>query len=153
MEKPEVPSNARELVEKIKSIVSKAIAKDDISEHDIDEAAALILAHDAKIGETAKHVCEWSIAMYECADVERLAWKARAEKAEAQLTAERERVKSLSELVEINYSGRIKAEAAVKALRKALFEIASKGVEHWDAEGKPLSAAAIARAALDAGKE
>jgi hypothetical protein len=45
---------------------------------------------------------------------------ARAEKAEAQLTAERERVKSLSELVEINYSGRIKAEAAVKALRDAL---------------------------------
>lgn len=44
---------------------------------------------------------------------------------EAQIAAERERVKSLSELVEINYSGRIKAEAEVKALREVLKSIAT----------------------------
>ena len=54
--KPEAPSDARELAEKIKDTVSKAIAKDDISEHDIDEAVALIEAHDAKIRAELKKV-------------------------------------------------------------------------------------------------
>ena len=54
--KPEATSDARELAEKIKDTVSKAIAKDDISEHDIDEAVALIEAHDAKIRAELKKV-------------------------------------------------------------------------------------------------
>jgi hypothetical protein len=80
-----------------------------------------------------------------------------AARRESLLAAEREQCRTamVASQAEVDalYARAEKAEAEAKALRKALFEIASKGVEHWDAEGKPLSAAAISRAALDAGKD